>query len=237
MRNFGWVSRMVSLLDEYEERLILGDQDLVNILFSVHPDRLFRMTCRWNYRQATCTFHASCSGQTPALLHANRGRFMAPDWAPAFSAIHSVMRKYELGTSLERNFIDPLEHELHRVQRNDFTGDAGETDSLGGVVALETLNVMTMDVLPDEDAILYVDADALFLNPVEELWDVFGKMNESQLIAQAHASEDDSNSWYKLEAKREPEGPCTSRMPSCLPRLDCPWNAPGSSTSAMQENH
>lgn len=119
MRNFGWVSRMGSLLDEYEDRLILGDQDLVNILFSVHPDRLFRMTCRWNYRQATCTFHASCSGQTPALLHANRGRFMAPDWAPAFSAIHSVMRKYELGTSLERNFIDPLEHELHRVQRNE----------------------------------------------------------------------------------------------------------------------
>ncbi|CAN8028470.1 unnamed protein product, partial [Ixodes persulcatus] len=119
MRNFGWVSRMVSLLDEYEDRLMLGDQDLVNILFSVHPDRLFRMTCRWNYRQATCTFHASCSGQTPALLHANRGRFMAPNWAPAFSAIHSVMRKYELGTSLERNFIDPLEHELHRVQRNE----------------------------------------------------------------------------------------------------------------------
>ncbi|KAM7307441.1 glucoside xylosyltransferase 1, partial [Ixodes scapularis] len=93
MRNFGWVSRMGSLLDEYEDRLILGDQDLVNILFSVHPDRLFRMTCRWNYRPDTCTFHASCSGQTPALLHGNRERFMAPDWAPAFSAIHSVMRK------------------------------------------------------------------------------------------------------------------------------------------------
>ncbi|KAG0444187.1 hypothetical protein HPB47_014070, partial [Ixodes persulcatus] len=55
------------------------------------------------------------------------------------------------------------------------------------------------DMLPDEDAVLYVDADTLFLNPIEELWDVFGKMNEGQLIALVPEIEDEANNWYKLE--------------------------------------
>ncbi|KAM7287505.1 glucoside xylosyltransferase 1-like [Ixodes scapularis] len=119
MREFDWVSHMEALLKEYEGRIPWVDQDLVNILFSAHPDKLFLMTCRWNYRQDNCQFHASCLGQTPALLHANRRCFLVPDRAPAYTAFHTVMRKYELGTSLERNFIDPLERELHRVRRNE----------------------------------------------------------------------------------------------------------------------
>ncbi|XP_029837193.3 glucoside xylosyltransferase 1-like [Ixodes scapularis] len=119
MREFDWVSHMEALLKEYEGRIPWVDQDLVNILFSAHPDKLFLMTCRWNYRQDNCQFHSSCLGQTPALLHANRRCFLVPDRAPAYTAFHPVMRKYELGTSLERNFIDPLERELHRVRRNE----------------------------------------------------------------------------------------------------------------------
>uniref|UniRef100_A0A147BBX0 UDP-D-xylose:beta-D-glucoside alpha-1,3-D-xylosyltransferase n=1 Tax=Ixodes ricinus TaxID=34613 RepID=A0A147BBX0_IXORI len=119
MRNFGWVSRMELLLEEYEDQISLGDQDLVNILFSFHPDRLFLMTCRWNYRQRNCIFHASCSGETPALLHGNGDCATDPDVEPAIYAIFCVMKKYELGTSLERNFIDPLERELLRVRRSE----------------------------------------------------------------------------------------------------------------------
>ncbi|CAN8028471.1 unnamed protein product [Ixodes persulcatus] len=119
MREFDWVSRMEPLLKEYEGRIPWVDQDLVNILFSAHPDKLFLMTCRWNYRQDNCQFHASCLGQTPTLLHANRRCFLVPDKAPAYTTIHTVMRKYELGTSLERNFIDPLDRELHRVRQNE----------------------------------------------------------------------------------------------------------------------
>ncbi|CAN7937377.1 unnamed protein product [Ixodes hexagonus] len=118
MRSFGWVSRMGPLLREYESRIAWADQDLVNLVFSAHPDKLFLMTCRWNYRQDNCQFHASCSGETPALLHGNRGCFTAPDRAPAFHAVYSAMQEYELGTSLERNFIDRLENKLRRLRRN-----------------------------------------------------------------------------------------------------------------------
>ncbi|XP_042145118.1 glucoside xylosyltransferase 1-like [Ixodes scapularis] len=119
MRNFHWVSRMGPLLGEYEDRIFLGDQDLVNIMFSAHPDKLFLMTCRWNYRQENCVFHSSCSGETPALVHGSRNCFTDPDREPSIYAVYSVMQKYELGTSLEREFIDPLERELHRVRQSE----------------------------------------------------------------------------------------------------------------------
>ncbi|KAM7287466.1 glucoside xylosyltransferase 1-like, partial [Ixodes scapularis] len=93
MRNFRWVSRMGPLLEEYEDRIFLGDQDLVNIMFSAHPDKLFLMTCRWNYRQENCVFHSSCSGETPALVHGSRNCFTDPDREPSIYAIHSVMQK------------------------------------------------------------------------------------------------------------------------------------------------
>ncbi|KAM7286344.1 glucoside xylosyltransferase 1-like [Ixodes scapularis] len=118
MRSFDWVSRMAPLMEEYAGRIPWGDQDLINILFSFHPDKLFMLTCRWGYRQDNCRFHDSCSGETPALLHANAKCFTAPFRSPAFFTIHRVLRKYELGTSLERNFIDPLERELRRVRRH-----------------------------------------------------------------------------------------------------------------------
>ncbi|CAN7947415.1 unnamed protein product [Ixodes pacificus] len=119
MRNFDWVSRMALLMEEYAGRIPLADQDLMNILYSAHPNKLLMLTCRWGYRQNNCGFHDSCSGETPALLHGNLKCFTAPFRAPAFSTIHRVMRKYELGTSLERNFIDPLERELRRVRRHE----------------------------------------------------------------------------------------------------------------------
>ncbi|KAM7287671.1 glucoside xylosyltransferase 1-like [Ixodes scapularis] len=119
MRSFEWVSRMAPLMEEYTGRIPWADQDLLNILFSAHPDKMLLLTCRWGYRQDNCRFHESCSGETPAMLHANRKCFIAPDRAPAFSAIHRVMRKYELGTSLERNFIDPLERELRGAWRHE----------------------------------------------------------------------------------------------------------------------
>ncbi|CAN8028494.1 unnamed protein product, partial [Ixodes persulcatus] len=93
MRNFDWVSRLATLMEEYAGRIPWGDQDLMNILFSSHPDKLLMLTCRWGYRQDNCRFHDSCSGETPALLHANAKCFTSPFRSPAFSAIHMVMRK------------------------------------------------------------------------------------------------------------------------------------------------
>ncbi|CAN7988130.1 unnamed protein product, partial [Ixodes hexagonus] len=111
MRDFGWMSKLEPLLRKYGRRLQWGDQDIVNIVFNEHPDKLFVMPCNWNFRRDSCEFHRTCWGQAPALLHANRRLFTIND-EPAFRSTQLAMREYKLGTSLERNFIDPLEQRL-----------------------------------------------------------------------------------------------------------------------------
>ncbi|EEC04780.1 hypothetical protein IscW_ISCW004449 [Ixodes scapularis] len=56
-------------------------------------------------------------------------------------------------------------------------------------------------MLLNEDAVLYVDADTLFLGPVEDLWDVFDKMNKSQMMALSYEAEDPRTNWYQQHAK------------------------------------
>ncbi|CAN7988136.1 unnamed protein product, partial [Ixodes hexagonus] len=116
MRNFGWVAKVEPFLEKYGKRLKWADQDIVNIVFNENPDRLFIMPCKWNFRRDNCQFHESCKGEAPALLHANQGLFTKDD-EPALRAAQLAMREYELGTSLEQNFIDPLEKRLRRAWR------------------------------------------------------------------------------------------------------------------------
>ncbi|KAM7287663.1 glucoside xylosyltransferase 1-like [Ixodes scapularis] len=121
MRSFDWVSRLVPLMKEYAGRILLGDQDFINILFSAHPDKLLTFTCRWGYRQDNCKFHDSCSGETPALLHGNLKCFTAPFRSPAFSTIHRVMRK-----SLLREPVRDTQVKIHKAK----TGAALNDDLL-----------------------------------------------------------------------------------------------------------
>lgn len=57
------------------------------------------------------------------------------------------------------------------------------------------------DILPNEDVVLYVDADTLFLHPVEDLLEAFEKMNERHLMALVHDIEDEATNWYHQHGK------------------------------------
>nr|AEE62999.1 unknown [Dendroctonus ponderosae] len=57
------------------------------------------------------------------------------------------------------------------------------------------------DVLPDVDALLYMDTDTLFLTPVESIWRYFNKFNASQMAALAPEHEDPAIAWYNRFAK------------------------------------
>lgn len=58
-------------------------------------------------------------------------------------------------------------------------------------------------LLTDEDAVIYVDADVLFLHPVEGLWRIFLAMNERQMAAMAPDTESRVNNKY-LNGARHP---------------------------------
>ncbi|KAH6941345.1 hypothetical protein HPB50_016680 [Hyalomma asiaticum] len=66
MRQFGWEERLGPLLQRYSRDISWGDQDLLNILFSAHPERLQLFSCRWNYRPDHCMYGAYCTAGPPA---------------------------------------------------------------------------------------------------------------------------------------------------------------------------
>lgn len=115
MRDFGWESAMRHGLSKYERNISWGDQDLINIVFHDNPKKLLMFPCRWNFRTDHCVYGPACLGATVAILHGNRGAFNGSN-EPAFKATYRAMEDYLLGTSLVKNFINPLEVSLRQAR-------------------------------------------------------------------------------------------------------------------------
>ncbi|KAH8042807.1 hypothetical protein HPB51_025859 [Rhipicephalus microplus] len=116
MREFGWEKRLGPLLQKYSRDISWGDQDLLNILFSAHPERLLLFPCRWNYRTDHCMYGAYCTAGPPAVIHGSRRAFILES-EPAFWGLHQAMEQYELGESLEYSFVVPFKDRLQRSRK------------------------------------------------------------------------------------------------------------------------
>jgi UDP-xylose:glucoside alpha-1,3-xylosyltransferase len=46
MRQFRWEDYLLPIYSRYKANLTWGDQDIINILFSFHPDKLNLISCR-----------------------------------------------------------------------------------------------------------------------------------------------------------------------------------------------
>ncbi|KAL1419518.1 hypothetical protein MTO96_025262 [Rhipicephalus appendiculatus] len=56
-------------------------------------------------------------------------------------------------------------------------------------------------ILPNEDAVLYVDTDVIFVHPIEDLWRKFYAMNEWQMAGMAPETESYKHNVYIKEAR------------------------------------
>ncbi|KAL0968769.1 hypothetical protein UPYG_G00271460 [Umbra pygmaea] len=56
-------------------------------------------------------------------------------------------------------------------------------------------------ILKDVDCLLYVDTDILFLQPVEDIWDLLSLFNSTQLAAMAPEHEEPRIAWYNRFAR------------------------------------
>ncbi len=50
MRNFGWEKYVIPIYQEYKTKITWGDQDIINIVFHFHPDKLYVYPCNYNFR-------------------------------------------------------------------------------------------------------------------------------------------------------------------------------------------
>lgn len=112
MRLFGWEEKILPIHKKYKLKITWGDQDLINILFYFHPDKLYVFPCEYNYRPDHCMYMSVCNASNGVqIMHGNRGYFHS-DKQPVFSTIYRAMESYQLGKDPYRQFLLPLEEAL-----------------------------------------------------------------------------------------------------------------------------
>ncbi|RXG60155.1 Glucoside xylosyltransferase 2 [Armadillidium vulgare] len=95
LRNFGWVDYMAPIEKEFHSKISWGDQDIINIVFHYHPDKLYLMGCEYNYRPDHCMYMNMCKSVIERgvyALHGNRKVFHNKK-QPAFRVIYQAWKK------------------------------------------------------------------------------------------------------------------------------------------------
>uniref|UniRef100_H3DMD2 Glucoside xylosyltransferase 1 n=1 Tax=Tetraodon nigroviridis TaxID=99883 RepID=H3DMD2_TETNG len=109
-----WEELLMPLLQKYKLNITWGDQDLLNIIFSLFLESLLEFPCKWNYRPDHCIYGSNCVSAEESgvyILHGNRGVYHDHK-QPAFRAIYEAIRKYPFGADPIKTLLEPLEEEL-----------------------------------------------------------------------------------------------------------------------------
>lgn len=110
MREFQWEKYVTSVYNQWRTQLTWGDQDIINIIFHYHPEKLYLLECDANYRPDQCTYGPACppaAEHGAQVLHGSRSAFHSSN-QPAFSAVHKAAREYKLGSDPYKNFLLPM---------------------------------------------------------------------------------------------------------------------------------
>ncbi|XP_059608164.1 glucoside xylosyltransferase 2-like [Phlebotomus argentipes] len=117
MRAFEWEKKIQPIYKEYRTKIMWKDQDLMNILFHFHPEKVYLLPCEWNYRSDNCVYmnatHAVNECKAPngvKIVHGNREifHFDHPLSVPAFRELYLFIDKYQIGSDPYSHFLLPL---------------------------------------------------------------------------------------------------------------------------------
>lgn len=109
MREFKWNRYMLPLYKKFKLKITWGDQDLINILFSYHPEKLLVFPCEFNYRPDHCMYMSVCKASKGIrIVHGNRAYFHS-EREPVFSTIYRIFEEYQFGTDIYQNLLISLE--------------------------------------------------------------------------------------------------------------------------------
>ncbi|XP_065220081.1 glucoside xylosyltransferase 1 isoform X2 [Planococcus citri] len=118
MRQFNWVDKLEPILSEFKSKLTWGDQDIINIIFHYHPDKLYVYACRYNYRTDHCMYKNDCDSAQRygvSVIHGSRGAFYS-DKQSTFKAIFATFSKYELGKDPMTHLAIPMKRALEKTK-------------------------------------------------------------------------------------------------------------------------
>ncbi|XP_008216745.1 glucoside xylosyltransferase 1 [Nasonia vitripennis] len=110
MREFKWTQYVIPIHKEYRLKITWGDQDIINIIFHYHPEKLHVYDCRYNYRPDHCMYMSVCPGaekKGALVLHGSRGTFHSQK-QPPFKSVYTAMQEYQLNTDPYKNLLVPM---------------------------------------------------------------------------------------------------------------------------------
>lgn len=116
MRQFNWTERILPIYDTYKLKLVWGDQDIINILFHFHPEKLFVFSCAYNYRADHCMYMSVCNTTSIEILHGNRGYFHSLAQA-IFNYVYVAIEEYQFDLE-PYSIIQAIETNLAIPDRN-----------------------------------------------------------------------------------------------------------------------
>lgn len=114
LRKFGWEDYVLPIYKHYKLAITWGDQDIINIIFHFHPDKLYVYGCEYNLRPDHCMYMSVCKAAEKRgifVLHGNRGTFHT-DKQPAFRAVYRAWEEYKLGQDLRQDLYYPMQRYL-----------------------------------------------------------------------------------------------------------------------------
>ncbi|CAH2005499.1 unnamed protein product [Acanthoscelides obtectus] len=121
MRAFQWKEYVVPIYKKYKLKITWGDQDIINIIFHYHPDKLYIYSCRFNYRPDHCMYTSVCKQaekEGVAVIHGSRG-FFHSEKQPVFQAVYRSFEEFQLGGDIYKDFYQQLESYLESAQNNN----------------------------------------------------------------------------------------------------------------------
>ncbi|CAG0885232.1 unnamed protein product [Darwinula stevensoni] len=111
MRSFDWGRQIMTLHSKYQSQYHFGDQDIINIVGHIHPEFIYLLPCRFNFRPMHCLSLTHCTRidedsictpdnmcksagvQGAAIVHGNIKMFHG-SWSP-FRALYEAMRDWD----------------------------------------------------------------------------------------------------------------------------------------------
>ncbi|KAJ8050731.1 Glucoside xylosyltransferase 2 [Holothuria leucospilota] len=116
MREFKWSKRLVPIYRQYKDKIVRGNQDLINVALYFHSDTVFEIPCEWNYRFDHCDRGNTClrmETEGIALLRGTKGKIHADG---PFRAVHETYRDYQFGCSILEGLVQPLKERFKTMR-------------------------------------------------------------------------------------------------------------------------
>jgi len=119
----GWTGACLAIADKYRTRIKLADQDILNILFSFYPEKLYELPCEWNYRVWLCSQQGGNKCPTAeengvAVLHGNALAFVKGH-EMKIQKIYETFQAFKLGRDSIRQLYTNAAAALIRVDSED----------------------------------------------------------------------------------------------------------------------